>query len=104
MVKGVHSPVVKKKQMGCRKRPHKEGDLILLIDDLKPRNMWNLGRIEKVYKYNSRNERIADIKVNKTKSTLETTIPKRPSHKLILLRRKPESLHSSARGEGIMLS
>jgi len=68
----------------------KEGDLVLLIDDLKTRNMWPLARIVKTYPDKNDNVRIVDVKVNKDKRDLSTTILKRPITKLILLRKGNE--------------
>src|SRR5215469_2118078 len=71
-----------------QRQQHKEGDLILLIDDLKTRNMWPLARIVKTYPDKNNNVRMVDVKVNKDKRDLSTTILKRPITKIILLRRE----------------
>ena len=71
-----------------QKQQHKEGELVLLIDDLKKRNMWPLARIVKTYPDKNNNVRMVDVQVNKDKSDLGTTILKRPITKIILLRRE----------------
>jgi len=73
-----------------QKEQLKEGDLVLLIDDLKTRNMWPLARIVKTYPDKIDNIRVVDVKVNKDKKDLSTTILKRPITKLILLRKGDE--------------
>jgi hypothetical protein len=71
----------------AEKESHKEGDLVLLVDDFKPRNLWQLGRIAKVYKDDLGKVRVVDVKVNRDKTTLDTIILKRPITKLVLLRK-----------------
>ena len=62
----------------------------MLIDDLKSRNLWHLGRIVTTYPDKDDNVRMVDVKVNKDKRDLSTTILKRPITKIILLRKGDE--------------
>ncbi len=61
------------------------GDLVLLMDQLLPRNQWSLGRIIHVYLDRHERVRVVDVRVNKVKGEPRPLVLKRPIHKLILL-------------------
>ena len=67
-----------------------KGDLVMFVDDMKPRNIWNLGRIVKTIEDEDKKVRVVEVKINKDKNSLDTTILKRPITKLILLKRNNE--------------
>lgn len=66
------------------------GDLVLVVDQLLPRNLWCLGRIVSVNQNVDGNVRSADVKVSRCKVgnnlRIDKTILSRPISKLILLR------------------
>ena len=66
-----------------------QGDLVLLTDQLYPRNLWSLGRIVDVIQDDKGTVRIADVKVSKLKGEMKhvgkTSIIRRPVSKLVLL-------------------
>ena len=70
--------------------PFQVGDLVLVTDQLLPRNHWSLGRIVRVKVDKDGCIRVAHVKIAKykdgTSTTLGTTIVERPVIKLILLR------------------
>ena len=70
------------------KRSHREGDLVLVIDILLPRNQWPLGRIEKIYEDSLGRVRKVDVKISRFKGEVKgkVSIIQRPISKLILLR------------------
>ena len=64
------------------------GHLVLLMDQMLPRNQWSLGRIESVLKDKYNRVRVADVRVAKVKSNLKngsSTLIRRPVSKLIPL-------------------
>lgn len=85
-------PLLQSRQKWTSERePHKIGDLVLLVDQLLPRNQWSTGRIVEVNKDEKGNVRSAKIVVSKVKSSskldLNSTkvVVERPVIKLILL-------------------
>ncbi|XP_075163043.1 uncharacterized protein LOC142235667 [Haematobia irritans] len=56
----------------------KQGDLVVIMDDLIPPNDWRLGRIDKIYQGSDNHVRVADIRT-------ATGIIKRPIAKLCYL-------------------
>lgn len=64
-------------------------DLVLLVDQLLPRNQWSLGRIVNTYPDEQGRVRVADVKIARVKGELkpggQTVIVKRPISKLISL-------------------
>lgn len=71
------------------KRSLKEGDLVLVMDQLLPRNMWSVGKIVSTIADNFNNVRRANVLVNRSISnknlSFKKTVLERPIHKLILL-------------------
>ena len=69
-------------------RAHKIGDLVLIVDQLLPRNLWCLGKIVELT-VNKGHVRSARIKVSKFKEEknlkIETAVINRPINKLVLL-------------------
>ncbi len=45
------------------RKSHQIGDLVLIVDQLLPRNQWSLGRIVGITKDKSETVRIVDVKV-----------------------------------------
>lgn len=70
----------------------KENDLVLLTDQMLPRNQWSLGRIVKVYPDSEGNVRVVRVKIAKYKSkktdknSLSIVELDRPVSKLILVK------------------
>jgi hypothetical protein len=84
-------PLLQKRQKWFKnQRPHEVGDLVLVVDQLLPRNMWCLGRISEVYPDEHGNVRSAKIKIAKYRDASPTRFGTvdlvRPIVKLILLR------------------
>ena len=75
-------------------RSLQEGDLVLVADQLLPRNFWSTGRIVNVHKDSDGYVRSAQIKVAKfidgKKFQIGVNYLNRPIHKLILLRANEE--------------
>ena len=74
-----------------KKSPHKVGDLVLLVDQLLPRNQWSTGRITQVIEDKQGNVRSAKItvaKIRRDKYSLQAKAVsvERPITKLILLK------------------
>ena len=87
--------LLQNRQKWCiERRSHQVGDLVLLMDQLLPRNMWSLGRIIEVNKDSRGHVRSAKVKVSRHKSgknlEMSTTILERPITKLILLKTAEE--------------
>jgi hypothetical protein len=88
-------PLLQKRQKWTTQRePHKVGDLVLVVDQLLPRNQWSTGRIVEVIADKQGAVRsakivVAKIKRDKSKLTSSTVVVERPVVKLILL--KPAS-------------
>ena len=76
------------------KRSHQEGDLVLVVDQLLPRNLWCLGRIVGVTKDDLGHVRAARVKVARYKEgqnfKMGISYLDRPISKLILLREAEE--------------
>jgi hypothetical protein len=73
-------------------KPHEVGDLVLVVDQLLPRNQWSTGRIVEVRKDKDDRVRSARIRVSKCnigkskEFQCEIKVLERPIVKLILLR------------------
>ena len=68
---------------------YKPGDLVMLTDQLLPRNQWSLGRITEVYPGDEGIIRVVKVKVSKVKKSNDTkgvTELVRPVCKIILIR------------------
>ena len=82
-------PLLRERQKWyTHQREHRIGDLVLVVDQVLPRNMWCMGRI--IHTEVRRNHvRFAKVKVSRCKEgktlTLDTTILVRPINKLVLL-------------------
>ena len=68
------------------------GDLVLLVDENLHRNLWSLGRIEKVHEDRLNRVRVVDVRVSKLRGELKTksTVVQRPIAKLVLLKTHEE--------------
>ena len=80
----------KRNKWVMKKESFRKGDLVMVVDDMKPRNIWNLGRIVKIIEDEDKEVRVVEVRVNKDKNSLDTIILKRPITKLILLKRNHE--------------
>lgn len=73
-----------------RSSSYQVGDLVLVVDQLLPRNLWSLGRIVKVYGDCKGEVRFADVKIARVRGELkpgfQTVILQRPIVKLVLLK------------------
>ena len=71
-------------------RSHEVGDLVLVVDQLLPRNLWCLGRISEVRRDREGRVRSAEVVVSKSKDgrnlRIGTNRLERPISKLILLK------------------
>lgn len=71
-------------------RSFQEGDLVLVVDQLLPRNLWCLGKVVEVKRDQDGLVRSAKVKVSKHKSgkdfKFSTNILERPITKLVLIR------------------
>jgi hypothetical protein len=83
-------PLLQERQKWTRSsRPLKPNDLVLVVDQLLPRNLWSTGRVTEVYPDNDGNVRSAKVKIAKYKDAKNTNFKtieiERPIVKLILL-------------------
>jgi hypothetical protein len=84
-------PLLQKRQKWFKnQRSHEVGDLVLVTDQLLPRNMWSLGRITEIYPDEHGKVRSAKIKIAKFRDSSPTRFGTvelvRPIVKLVLLR------------------
>ena len=74
------------------------GDLVLVVDQLLPRNLWCTGRVQKVFRDAQDRVRFANVKVAKYKDRhnlhIGSKVLKRPITKLILLKTQEEIILS----------
>ena len=71
------------------KRAHKIGDIVLVVDQSLPRNLWSLGMIEDLILNNDGHVRYARVRISRCKDgnnlKLSSTIIERTINKLVLL-------------------
>lgn len=76
------------------RRSHEEGDLVLIVDQLLPRNLWCTGRIVQIQRDDKGHVRSARVQVSRHKNGRDLHIGiaylERPIAKLILLRTAEE--------------
>ena len=82
-------PLLRERQKWyTHQREHRIGDLVLVVDQVLPRNMWCMGRIIHT-EVKGNHVRFAKVKVSRYKEgkalKLDTTVLERPINKLILL-------------------
>jgi len=81
--------LLQRQKWTLKRRQHEVGDLVLVVDQLLPRNMWCVGRITKIRVSEDGNIRSARVKVAKRKMDgkiiVDTSFLERPISKLILL-------------------